>query len=254
MTTPTTVWNLDTARIGRCVIVYDVVDSTNNLAAALSADPANDGIAVLAGSQTAGRGQHGRTWQTPAGSAVLLSVLCFPPPHLRRAAVLTAWAAVAVCETVRQTIEMDATIKWPNDVLVDGRKVCGILTEQNRGTVVGIGLNVNQAATDFATAGLAEATSLRALSGQPFECADVARSLLRNLDAEYERLLGRDLATLEEKWRAGAGLLGRHVEAECADGVIRGRLLEMTFDGVLLDIGSEIRLLAPEMVRHIQPI
>src|SRR5262249_33402417 len=102
MTTPLDVWNLDTGRIGRRVLVYDVVDSTNNLAAALANAPANDGVAILAGRQTAGRGQHGRTWQTPANSAVLLSVLCFPPPPIRRAAVLTAWGAVAVCETVRE--------------------------------------------------------------------------------------------------------------------------------------------------------
>jgi BirA family biotin operon repressor/biotin-[acetyl-CoA-carboxylase] ligase len=251
MTSPQTVWQLDAGLIGRRVFVYDVVDSTNNLAAALAADPANDGVAILAARQTAGRGQHGRTWQTPAGSAVLLSVLCFPPPQLRRAAVLTAWAAVAVCETVRQIAGTEATIKWPNDVLVDGRKVCGILTEQSRGTVVGIGLNVNQSAEDFAGAGLPEAASLRVLTGRAFECADVARSLIRHLDAEYGRLLAGDLATLEEKWRAAAGLLGRHVKAECADGVVRGRLLEMSFDGVLLDVGGETRLLAPEMVQHL---
>ena len=75
MTTPATVWNLETERIGRRVFVYDIVDSTNNLAAALAADPSNDGVAILTSRQTAGRGQHGRSWQTPAGSAVLLSVV-----------------------------------------------------------------------------------------------------------------------------------------------------------------------------------
>jgi BirA family biotin operon repressor/biotin-[acetyl-CoA-carboxylase] ligase len=254
MTAPSSVWNLDTGRIGRRVLVYDSLDSTNNLAASLAADPANDGVAVLSGRQTAGRGQHGRTWQTPAGSAVLLSVLCFPPQRLRRAAVLTAWAAVAVCETVRETIGIAASIKWPNDVLVEDKKVCGILTEQGRGTIVGIGLNVNQSAADFVAAGLPDATSLRIVSGTSFDCPDVARCLLRHLDAEYARLFAGDLATLEEKWREGAGLLGRHVKAECADGDVRGRLLEMAFDGVLLDVGGETKLLAPEMVRHLRPV
>lgn len=253
MTTPATVWNLDTARIGRRVLVHETIDSTNNLAAALAGDPSNDGVAILAGRQTAGRGQHGRTWETPAGSAVLLSVLCFPPPPLRRAAVLTAWAAVAVCETIHETIGVAASIKWPNDVLVEGKKVCGILTEQGRGTIVGIGLNVNQSAADFAAAGLPEATSLGIESGRSFDCHDVARCLLRNLDEEYARLIAGDLATLEEKWREGAGLLGRFVKAECADGDVRGRLLEMAFDGLLLDVGGETKLLAPEMVRQLRP-
>jgi BirA family biotin operon repressor/biotin-[acetyl-CoA-carboxylase] ligase len=253
MTTLFEVWNLDTGRIGRRVLVYDVVDSTNNLAAALAADPANDGVAILAGRQTAGRGQHGRAWQTPANSAVLLSVLCFPPAPIRRAAVLTAWGAVAVCEAVRELAGSAATIKWPNDVLIDGRKVCGILTEQNRGTVVGIGLNVNQSADDFAAAGLPGATSLHLVTGQPLECADVARTLIRHLDAEYCRLHSGDLVTLEEKWRAGTGLFGRHVRAECVDGIVRGRLLEIAFDGVLLDVGGETRVLMPEMVQHLGP-
>jgi BirA family biotin operon repressor/biotin-[acetyl-CoA-carboxylase] ligase len=253
MTTPSSVWNLDTGRIGRRVLVYDTLDSTNNVAAALAADAANDGVAVLAGRQTAGRGQHGRSWQTPAGSAVLMSVLCFPPPPVRRTALLTAWSAVAVCETVRETIGATASIKWPNDVLIEGRKVCGILTEQGRGTIVGIGLNVNQSADDFAAAGLPEATSLRIESGRSFDCPDVARCLLRHLDEEYARLVAGDLATLEEEWRERAGLVGRYVKAEYTDGDVRGRLLEMAFDGLLLDVGGETKLLVPELVRHLRP-
>jgi BirA family biotin operon repressor/biotin-[acetyl-CoA-carboxylase] ligase len=251
MTAPPTIWDLDTKHIGRRVHVYDVVDSTNNLAAALAVDAANDGIAILASRQTAGRGQHGRTWQAPSGSAVLLSVLCFPPPAVRRAAVLTAWAAVATCEAVQTIANAEATIKWPNDALVQGHKICGILTEQGRGTVVGIGLNVNQTAEDFAAAELPEATSLRVQAGRSFECFDVARCLLRQLDEEYGRLLSGDLATLEEKWRTRMGLVGRVVAAECVDGVIRGRLLEMSFDGVLLDADGATRMLVPEVVRHL---
>jgi BirA family biotin operon repressor/biotin-[acetyl-CoA-carboxylase] ligase len=253
MTAPETIWHLDTNHIGRRVHVYDVVDSTNNLAAALANDAANGGIAILAARQTAGRGQHGRTWQAPARSAVLLSILCFPPPPIRRAAVLTAWAAVATCETVRDLAGIEPTIKWPNDVLANGRKICGILTEQGRGTVVGIGLNVNQTAEEFVAAELPEATSLRHQVGRPFDCAEVAQTLIRHLDAEYGRMLAGDLTTLEEKWRAGAALVGRHVRAECVDGVLTGRLLEMAFDGVLLHIGNETRLLMPEMIQHLVP-
>src|SRR5438046_7649419 len=134
-------WQLDTCRLGRQVLIFDEVDSTNSRAAALAADPANDGLVILAWAQSAGRGQHGRSWQCPAGDGVLLSVLLFPPPPLRRPALLTAWAAVSVCETVREAAGLQARIKWPNDVLVQGRKVCGILIEQGRGTVAGIGLN-----------------------------------------------------------------------------------------------------------------
>src|SRR5262249_24480271 len=147
-------------RLGRRVVVYDRVDSTNTLAAALADDPGNDGIVLLADEQTAGRGQHGRSWHCPAGTGALRSALLLPPPQLRRPALLAAWAAVSVCETVRWCTGLQAKIKWPNDVLLRGRKVCSILIEQARATVVGIGLNVSQSAESLAAAGLPEAGSL----------------------------------------------------------------------------------------------
>ena len=113
---PTAEWTLPTLHVGRRVLYYDELPSTLPVAAALAADPATDGVAVLAGVQTAGRGQYGRSWLCPPGAGVLLGVLLFPPPPLRRPAVLTAWAAVAVAETVRRLTDFYATIKWPNDV------------------------------------------------------------------------------------------------------------------------------------------
>src|SRR5438067_12909802 len=96
---PDAEWTLPTRHVGRRVLVYDRVDSTNAVAAVLAADPGWDEVVVLAREQTAGRGQHRRTWDCPPGRGVLLSVLLFPPPTLRRPVVLTAWAAVAVAET-----------------------------------------------------------------------------------------------------------------------------------------------------------
>jgi BirA family biotin operon repressor/biotin-[acetyl-CoA-carboxylase] ligase len=245
-------WSLPTRRLGRRVLVYDRVDSTNTLAAALADDPANDGIIILADEQSAGRGQHGRVWHTPARTAVLMSVLCLPPPALRRPAVLTAWAAVAVCETVRLATGAQAKIKWPNDVLIRGHKVCGILAEQARGTVIGIGLNVNQTAEHFLAAGLPQATSLAVVAGRSLPPYDVARLLISQLDEEYNRLYESDRTTLEACWKWRLGLLGKFVTAECHDGTWRGRLVEMGFDGLQLQTpsGEKIRLV-PETVRHL---
>src|SRR5713101_3647282 len=108
-------WSLETKRIGRRVLVFDQVDSTNTQAAALAQDLANDGVVLLAREQTAGRGQHGRSWFSEAGTSVLLSVLFFPPLNLRRPVILAAWAANSVCETIRQLLGLQAKIKWPND-------------------------------------------------------------------------------------------------------------------------------------------
>jgi BirA family biotin operon repressor/biotin-[acetyl-CoA-carboxylase] ligase len=253
--TPREEWQFDTRRLGRRVLVYDRVDSTNNLAASLADSPDNDGVAVLAAEQTAGRGQHGRTWLAAPGDSVLLSLLLFPPPALQRSAILTAWAAVSVCTVIHRLVGWPAKIKWPNDVYLRGRKACGILIEQNRGTVVGIGLNVRQTAEQFAEAGLYEATSLqqhRAAAVPPLETAAVARELIRALDAEYALLCEGDTATLESRWKWHLGLLGKSVVAECHDDVERGRLLDLSFDGVELERPGTIPLvLPPEKILHL---
>jgi BirA family biotin operon repressor/biotin-[acetyl-CoA-carboxylase] ligase len=256
---PTAELRVPTRHVGRRVLYYEELPSTMSAAAALTADPANDGTAVLAGVQTAGRGQYGRTWLCPPGSGVLLGVLLFPPPPLRRPAVLTAWAAVAVAETVHRLIGHEATIKWPNDVLVLGKKVCGILIEsagavgRPPSAVVGIGLNVNQTAEQFAAAGLPDAASLADCAGQLFEASAVAGQLLQQLDHEYTLLEQSELAALGARWARRIGLVGREVVAEATDGRHhRGRLRELTLDGLVLEQpGGAALCLAPEGVRHL---
>ena len=247
-------WSLPTRHVGRHVLVYDSVDSTNTVAAALSSDPDNAGTVVLAAEQTAGRGQHGRQWECPAGAGVLMSVLLFPPPHLRCPAILTAWAAVSVCETIRHVTGLQARIKWPNDVLIRGKKVCGILIEQGAATVAGIGLNVNQPAQAFNAPGLTDGRSLRLFTGTTHDCADVARLLVAQLDEEYQRLVQGDLATLEACWKWRLGLLGRRVAVECVDRVYYGRLRDVAFAGLHLksDDGKNLHL-TPESVQHLEP-
>jgi BirA family biotin operon repressor/biotin-[acetyl-CoA-carboxylase] ligase len=250
---PVDEWCLDTRRIGRRVLRFDRVDSTNTQAAARATDPANDGLVVLADAQTAGRGRHGRTWQSWPGTGVLLSVLLFPPTPLRRPALLTAWAAVCVCETIRAATGMQARIKWPNDILLRGRKVCGILIEQGAGTVVGIGLNVNPTAENLAEAGLVQAGSLSVFAGTTFDCRSVARHLIAHMDEEYERLCEGDLAGLEACWKWRIGLLGKQVTARGPDASYCGRLRDVTFEKLELEqAGGELLRLRPEWVQHLE--
>jgi BirA family transcriptional regulator, biotin operon repressor / biotin---[acetyl-CoA-carboxylase] ligase len=243
------------SRIGRRHIHLAETGSTNTRAAELAADPINDGTVITADVQTRGRGQYGRTWQSPPGANVLLSTLLFPPPELRRPVILTAFAAVVVAETVSQTTGETATIKWPNDVLVCGKKVCGILSEAgvvaaDRGPhfVVGIGLNVNLSAADFARMELPDATSLSVLAGRPLDVPGVTRLLIDNLDTEYGRLLAGGLDDLEARWAATVGRLGEPVTAERMDGsTVHGRLAALTFGEMVV---GKTRLV-PEEVRHV---
>jgi BirA family biotin operon repressor/biotin-[acetyl-CoA-carboxylase] ligase len=248
--TPRDVWQLDTTAIGRRMLVYDRLESTNTLAAELANGPEREQLAILADEQTAGRGQHGRTWAAAPGSSVLLSVLLFPPDFLRRPAILTAWAAVSVCLTIHELTGIEATIKWPNDVLLNGKKVCGVLIEQGRGTVIGIGLNVRQRAADFASAGLV-ATSLNQFAPQPLATEHVARTLLTTLDKEYALLVRGNFASLEAAWQWHLGLLEKPVAVECSGCTHRGRLRELSLDSVVLEPAGQAPLVfRPEQILH----
>lgn len=217
---------------------------------------------LLAQEQTSGRGQYGRTWTAPAGSSVLLSVLLFPPASLRQPALLTAWAAVSVCETIKKVTSLEATIKWPNDVLVQDRKVCGILIEQRSSGIaelplaaaVGIGLNVRQSAEFFVEADLPLAGSLASLSGTLYETRVVAERLIRALDELYDQLLQGNGETLEALWRERLDLMGKRVVVETAQEQIEGRLLDVSWDGIRLDVSGAVVTIPPEKVRHLTAV
>jgi BirA family biotin operon repressor/biotin-[acetyl-CoA-carboxylase] ligase len=260
MFTPRETWHFDTERIGRRVLVYDHVDSTNTRAAALAeTDPDADGLVLITDDQTAGRGQYGRAWQSRPGSSLLMSVVLRPPPELRRPVILTAWAAVSVAEAILALTGTQARIKWPNDLLIRGKKVCGILTEQSIApagvtTVAGIGLNLTQTVDEFAAANLPDATSLGSVSGGLFDAHTAAGVVIGKLDLEYTRLLAGERVAVEADWKWRVGLLGRQVVIEHPSGEITtGRLRDMSFDGLELETADGFaRVVAPETVAHIR--
>lgn len=240
--------------IGPRILAFDRVDSTNTLAAEYAADPANDGLVIVAEEQTAGRGRRGRRWLSPPGSGILLSVLLFPPENLRRASVLTALASVAVCETIYACTRLQAAIKWPNDVLVRGKKVCGILVEQGRGSVIGIGLNVSTPAETFTAAQLPQAACLQMFTEDPLDRRSIARTLIQQLDAGYHELLGGMTGELESRWRWHSGLMGKKVTLRTPQGTHQGRLLDMNLSALLLEEATgQLRRLDPETVEEIAP-
>ncbi len=136
---------LGNAGLGRAFQVWREVSSTNDLALKAAAVRANAGLVIVADSQSAGRGQRGRDWRTPRGSAVLLSVVMFPEPPLDRPESLVTVTAVAVARALAPHVDTPPQIKWPNDLYLGNRKVGGILVERSVGTVVGIGLNMHAA-------------------------------------------------------------------------------------------------------------
>jgi BirA family biotin operon repressor/biotin-[acetyl-CoA-carboxylase] ligase len=170
--------------------------------------------------------------------------------------VLTAFASVAVAETILQVSGKQSTIKWPNDVQLGGEKVCGILIESGIGNhfVVGIGLNVNQSAGDFRRMDLPDATSLSVTVGKPLDVRGITELLIQNLDEHYGRLLDGEIAALEECWAWRLGKIDQQSTAELTDAnEVRGRLRRVTFDLLEVELPSgEIRQLRPEEVRHLR--
>lgn len=255
MTPPRESWEHPTVHIGRRVIVFDEVGSTNEVAAGWPADDPADGLVILARDQAAGRGRFGRAWRSRPGSSLLLSVIVCPPPELRRPVLLTAWVAVAVAAAVEELAGVRPRTKWPNDLLVGGKKVCGILIEQGRRTVAGVGLNLNQPADEFAAAGLPEAASLRMLCGREYDLKAAAGVVVRHLDGVYGRLVGGDRSGVEAAWAAGLGLVGREVLVELTDGAkAAGTLRAARFDGLEVETPDGPRVVIPEAVGHVREV
>ena len=249
---PKTTWHSVGHILGHTVLVYDRIDSTSTRCADFANDPANHGLVIVADSQTAGRGQHGRSWMSEPGMGLWLSVLLFPPTDLCRPAVLTAWAAVSVCRWLQTTAGIDAELKWPNDVLIAGQKICGILIEQNQAVVVGIGLNLNHSQESLQSAGLPGATSLFAVTGKTYATTESAQSFVAELDRTYQDICDNGLSGLETEWKTRFGLIGKEIVIEELEQTNSGRLLDMTFDAVVWENEEgHPELVMPEKIRHL---
>jgi BirA family biotin operon repressor/biotin-[acetyl-CoA-carboxylase] ligase len=208
---------------------------------------APEGAIATADHQTAGRGRLGRRWIDAPATAVIVSVCLRPPPE-RRAPELSLVAAVAVACALEEVVGAPARIKWPNDVVLGGRKVAGILAEMRGGAVVvGIGVNVNQTADELPAGAKVPAGSLRSLDGVVRDREAVLATLLAELDRRYAAWLAEGLTALAPELDARDFLRGRAVAAAGVAGTAAGidaagRLLVETADGTIPVESGEIVL------------
>jgi len=248
------------SQVGHCVHWHDTLDSTNEQALRLGAsileNPSLHGVAVTAGGQSRGRGQHGRVWTAPPFSSVLVSVLLDLDQEASRPALLTAWAAVATREAASRWLPGKPRIKWPNDIYFSGRKIAGILVEKGRATVVGVGMNVSQSESDFAGAGLEMGGSLAMFTrGLAPGHAEVLEALLECMDQFLPAIQRQETVELEGAWREGLELLGRPARLEAVDRVALGVVEDVSLNGVVLaqDDGAR-RHFSPERILRIHPL
>ncbi len=232
--------HLKTALLGREIVYRPQVESTNALARTLAVRGARSGTIVVADSQTAGRGRQGRIWFSPPGAGIYLSLILRPAVGSSGATKFTLLTGVALAETLLSFVPDGVEIKWPNDILVGGRKVAGILIEiateidKIEYMVIGVGVNVNTARRDFPAELKRTATSLRAETGQYFSRAAVLAEFLAGFEKYYDVLQEFGFAPILARWKKLANIFDKQVSVDLLGSTISGRVSGIDRHGALL--------------------
>jgi len=235
--------------IGRDVHFLDEIDSTNAYAFKLAVNGAPEGTVVVADRQTKGRGRLDRTWESPPNCNIYTSLILRPAVEITRAPQITLLAGAAVAGALAVVCPERVTLKWPNDVQILGKKVCGILTEM-RSTVsgidfvvVGIGINVNMSLAEISPDVREIATSLKEMTGSPLSRLDVLAGLLTVFEKLYTVFLSEGFSPIRSQWLKYFDMTGKQISVTFKDEVQTGKVAGIDDDGTLLiiDAGGTVR-------------
>jgi len=223
------------------LIVHDSVESTNDLAMYLASRKGiPPGTVLIADRQTRGKGRLGRTWESPGGRNIYMSLVLRPELAPRDVTMLTILAAVAAARAVQKTTDGRVRIKWPNDLVVSDRKLAGILTEVRADpdrinlAVIGIGVNVNMLSTDFPEELRSIATSVRLAAGHPVSRNELIIQMLKDFEHWYGILMAEGKRPLLDAWRKDSATLGRHVRVTMPDQTLSGVAEDIDDNGMLI--------------------
>ncbi len=226
---------LNTEFIGRTLFVFDEIDSTNTKAKQDFQSP--DGSVFIAETQTAGKGRLGREWNSEKGSGIYMSILLKPNISPEKAPLLTLIAGLAVCRIMRRR-NFSASIKWPNDIVTDGKKVCGILTEMSAENgkinyiVCGIGINVNN--TDFNDTLKVKATSLFIESGTKQCRKTIFREILHEFEKCYMHFLKNGIEPFLPEYKKYCITLNSEINVTAENQSLRATAVDIDSDGSLI--------------------
>ena len=226
--------------IGRDIRVFEETTSTNDVIEKLARDGVKEGVVVFAESQTKGRGRLGRKWMSPTHKGLWFSILLRPELSPQETTQLTVASATALRRAIKNVAGISAEIKWPNDLLIGGKKVVGILTEMSaevdrvRHVILGIGVDVNQDAAEFPPELRKIATSLKVEAGEEISRAELATEILRELDFDYAQICGGKFAQVADEWETGCLTIGKNVSVQMGSRQIRGCAEALDDDGALL--------------------
>jgi birA, biotin-[acetyl-CoA-carboxylase] ligase region len=229
---------LNTRYIGRGIIHFDSIESTNNIARQKAAEGCPDGFLVIAEEQTAGRGRLGRRWVTPKSSSIAMSLVLKPNIAPNDAPGITLIAGLSVCRAIEGCLHINSGIKWPNDIIINGRKACGILTEMSAEmdainyVIAGIGINVN--IKEFPEDIKNIATSLCIEKGTAVSRKEVLSSVLLEFEGLYDRFKESGLSSIMDDFKAHSVTLGNMVRVQGQGVSFEGEAVDITGDGILL--------------------
>ncbi|MCJ8011051.1 biotin--[acetyl-CoA-carboxylase] ligase [Paenibacillus sp. KQZ6P-2] len=236
---------LKTSAIGRKVKMIESTVSTQEEARMLAEEGAPEGTLVIAEEQTGGKGRMGRKWYSPKGKGIWMSLVLRPEQPMHYMPQLTLLTGVAVCRAVRKVSSVEAGLKWPNDLLVNGRKICGILLESAaedeyvRYCIAGIGISVNLDPEDYPEELAGVATSLKIESGEQVERATLIASVLEEFENLYGLYQQEGFGPIASLWEALSVTLGKPVTVNTARGLVEGTAAKLDQTGALLmDIGD----------------
>ncbi|MBW2108770.1 MAG: biotin--[acetyl-CoA-carboxylase] ligase [Deltaproteobacteria bacterium] len=249
---------LDTRVFGKQQIHYfDAVDSTNLRAKALASEGACEGTLVVAERQTLGRGRRTRKWFSPEGDGIYLSLILRPCIAATEAAGITLMTAVAAADALERLAGLPVRIKWPNDILVRRKKLCGILTEIATEmdtidyVVIGVGVNVNTPESRFPEELRDRATSMSIESGRRYSRVAVVRAFLEAFEKVYQQFIAGGFDGILSRWKELTDVIGQQVRVVLVGRVIIGRVLDVDRDGTLLvtdGYGRVHRVLSGDLV------
>lgn len=220
------------------------IDSTNNYAKKLAAQGYPEGTLVIAERQTAGRGRRGRQWHSEPGQAIFMSLILRPVLPIKELSRITLFIAVAVVDTLER-FGIKSGIKWPNDVLINGRKIAGILTEAVTDMdgieyiVTGIGLNVNNRIADFPEEFRGIATTMREEAGHSISRVEVLQEFLWQLERGYRQMISGGFGGILAKVRSLSLVIGRDIKIDSVNGITTGRAIDIDNNGFLMVRDSE---------------
>ncbi|PEB52604.1 biotin--[acetyl-CoA-carboxylase] ligase [Bacillus pseudomycoides] len=231
---------LQTEFIGRTVYFEESVESTQHIAARLAYEGAAEGTIVVAEEQTSGRGRLSRKWYSPKGTGIWMSIILRPSIPVHHAPQLTLLAAVSVAQAIEKCTGVSVGIKWPNDILIHGKKAVGILTELQadpdkiNAVIMGIGINVNQRQEHFADEIQQIATSLAIESGEPIVRAELMQQIFLQMEKLYQEYVKNGFSVIKLLWESYAVSIGKEITARTLKQTIIGVAKGITEDGVLI--------------------